>query len=77
MKLKIGAFEVDIKAKHEFSSKFNKGDTEYFLNVLCVAFGNAGFYDKMQGNKFSEQANEEMWKDIHEFLLNQEGASDI
>lgn len=69
MKLKIGMFEVDIKAKSDFNSKFNKNDTELLLSSLAVALWEASIYDRTQGLENTAIFNEEMAKDIRNAII--------
>ena len=50
MKLMIGDFEVDIKAKvPQRNARNNLLDTMYFLNNLSIAFGEASAKYKIDG----------------------------
>ena len=69
MKLKIGMFEVDIKAKTEFNQKFNKQDTELLLSSLAVALWEASVYDRTQGLENTALYNEELATDIRNAII--------
>ena len=45
MKLIIDGYEVEIKAKHTFEQKNNKGAVMGFLNHLSILFHEAGEYN--------------------------------
>lgn len=53
MKLTIAGFEVDIKAKAKYNDRFNKTDTEDFLNRLSLLLGHSETGDKF----FESEAN--------------------
>ena len=50
MKIKIGEFEVEIKAKGIVSrEKYNEEDTQFFLNELSVVYQDAATFEDGQG----------------------------
>ena len=68
MKLKIGVYEVEIKAKSEFNEKFNKEDTYGFILDLAVTFAEASTWYQTQGLPATSARYKEMWDDTHNFL---------
>ena len=68
MKLTMGIYEVEIKAKSVFNSKFNKEDTESLLTSLMIALSNSAVYNQSQGLSVSAQRNREMMENILEAL---------
>ena len=69
MKIKIGDFEVDVKAKSDFKQKMNPEDTKHFLYILGNAFADASKWNKVQGLEYTAQKLEEMFSDISSELL--------
>lgn len=50
MKIKIGEFEVEVKAKGIVSSeKYNERDTHYFLGELLLVYQEAAKFQEGQG----------------------------
>ena len=47
--IKIGAFEVEVKASLEGNGKANNKDTIYFLNELSLVYQYAAELNKLQG----------------------------
>lgn len=69
MKIKIGYFEVDVKAKTEFSQKTNAEDTKHFLCFLVNALSDASRWNKIQGFEYTAKTLEEMISDITNAVL--------
>lgn len=69
MKLTIGDYDVEIKAK-KYGDKFNKQDTLDFLNTLAIATAECAFYHrdyfKQQDSIYDEFYN--MSLEIHNFM---------
>ena len=57
MKLRIAGYDVEIKAKADFENRFNKGDTEAFLNHLSLLLGNHED-DSYLGSEAKKASNE-------------------
>ncbi len=68
MKLTIGIYEVEIKAKSVFSDRFNKEDTESLLTSMMVAFGDSATFNKMEGFPLTSERHKEMMQNILEAL---------
>lgn len=52
MKIKIGEFEVEVKAKGIVSSeKYNERDTAYFLGELLLVYREAAVFQEGQGSQ--------------------------
>lgn len=69
MKVMIGDYEVEIKArKTHFRDKFNKEDTNSFLNTMAIAFYEASNFDRMQGLQTLGECNAEMGRNVHDAL---------
>lgn len=68
MKLTIGEYEVEIKAKNTSRDRFNQEDTFNFLNELAIAFSEAGKWNQIQGYDSFTKRFEEKDKDIYKFL---------
>ena len=68
MKLTMGIYEVEIKAKSVFSDRFNKQDTESLLTTLMVALGNSAVFNQNQGFPFTSKQHKEMMQNILETL---------
>ena len=45
MKLTIAGYEVEIKAKKDYKDRFNKADTEAFLNHLSLLLAHSETHD--------------------------------
>lgn len=69
MKIKIGYFEVDVKARTEFNQKMNAEDTKHFLCFLGNALSDASRWNKIQGFEYTAQTLEEMVTDISNVVL--------
>lgn len=69
MKVTIGEYEVEVKAKKTFfRDKFNKADTESFLLDCALAFMEASDFCKMQGRQTMAKDNLDKWRNIHDAL---------
>lgn len=68
MKLTIGEYEVEIKAKNTWHERFNQEDTFNFLNELSIAFSEAGKWNQIQGYDSFTKNFETKDKDIYKFL---------
>lgn len=68
MKLTMGIYEVEIKAKSVFSNRFNKEDTESLLTTLMVALCDSSVFNQNQGFPFTSKQHEEMMQNILETL---------
>ena len=68
MKLTIGDYEVEIKAKSAYATKANKNDTMNLLNELAIALSEAYLRDKELGLFGMANANKELHDDIYNFL---------
>lgn len=55
MIIKIGEYEIDIKAKEGKSKNFNKADTQQFLNELVFVYFNASVRQKTDGFAYHAQ----------------------
>lgn len=77
MKLTIGNYEVEIKAKGMFAEKMNKEDTMYFLNKISSVCYQASLQSRAQGWEFRADDEQEMSTQIYEFLDNKGFYNDI
>ena len=68
MKLTMGIYEVEIKAKSVFSNRFNKEDTESLLTTLMVALGDSATFNQNQGFPLTSKQHKEMMRNILETL---------
>lgn len=68
MKLTMGIYEVEIKAKSVFNSKFNKEDTESLLTSMMIAFGDSATFNKMEGFPLTSKQHKEIMQNILETL---------
>ena len=68
MKLTMGIYEVEIKAKSVFNDRFNKQDTESLLTTLMVALGDSAVFNKMEGFPLTSKQHKEMMQNILETL---------
>lgn len=69
MKLAIGEYEVEIKARNaKWREKANKEDTMSLLGDMAIAFMEASLYDQMQGLQTLSKCNKEKWEAIHNAL---------
>ena len=70
MKITIGNYEVDIKAKKEYNSKMNQKDVEFLLNELCIVYNEAGTFNACQGYqgiaKDYHQKSNEIYKQLQD-----------
>ena len=64
MKIKIGYFDIDVKAKHETSSKMNEKETKAFLVFLGNALADASRWNKTQGYEYTSLTLQNMVSDI-------------
>ena len=67
MKLSIGDYEVDIKAKHNWEEKFNKDTTLAFLNELCITYLESADYRRNLGLTATSKDFLEKEKEIFRF----------
>lgn len=70
MKLTIAGYEVEIKAKKDYNDRFNKADTEDFLNHLSLLLRHSETLDTYM----EREANEVSYK-IYD-VLDELGAYD-
>ena len=69
MKLMIGEYEVDIKAKNtNWNAKYNKDDTNRILLDMALAFFEASEFCQMQGRHTTSIDNMDKWRNIHDAL---------
>lgn len=68
MKLTMGIYEVEIKAKSVFSDRFNKQDTESLLTTLMVALADSSTFNQNQGFPLTSKQHKEMMQNILETL---------
>lgn len=76
MKLMIGEYEVEIKAKNTWtnSSRMNKRDTISLLNIMSLAFSDSSEYHEVQfGRRF--ESMDKKGDDIYN-TLNEMGVYD-
>lgn len=69
MKLTVGSFEVDVKAKKYYSKNFSQADTVSFLMELALAAYDAAIFNEGQGFQNIAAANREAASDIRNFLI--------
>lgn len=70
MKIKIGEFEVEVKAKGIVSSeKYNERDTQFFLNELSVVYREAAMFQEGQGRQAIARNYNTKSKDLYTKLL--------
>lgn len=59
MKLRIGDYEVEVKAKNAYSKRFNKKDTMAVLNLLAIYAAEASNrYEVINMNALQRMAKE-------------------
>lgn len=68
MKIIMGNYEVEIKAKRVGEDRANKEATCFFINNLACQFFNAAYYLDMMGCPVSAEKNREDAHTIHAFL---------
>ena len=69
MKLTMGDYEVEIKAKNtKWNEKYNKDDTNRILLDMAIAFFEASEFCQMQGRQATAKDNAEKWRNIHDAL---------
>lgn len=71
MKIKMGFFEIDVKARTEFNQKMNAEDTKHFLYFLANALSEASQWNKIQGYEYIAKSLEEMIADINNTINSQ------
>lgn len=69
MKIKIGYFEVDVKAKYETSQKMSEEDTKIFLATIANALSDASYWNKTQGYEYTALTQKDMFSDICNKIL--------
>ena len=70
MKIKIGDYEVEIKAKGVYNKeKFNKQDTMSFLNELSIVYTDSSKFNMGQGYQALAKCYNESGKEIYETLV--------
>lgn len=76
MKIIIGEFEVEVKAKGIAErEKYNKDDLEYFLNELSLVYQEASMFNEGQGYQAYARNYKKKSDDIF-MKLNEMGAYD-
>lgn len=70
MRLKIGNFEIKVKARDVTAPhlKTNKDDTRLFLNWLSIKLHDASRYERKNGKKFTAEETKRWANDITEAL---------
>ena len=68
MRVMIGEFEVEIKAKRMSDVRFNKKDTMYLLNDIAIAFCESSENNRNGGYIPLAENDEKIWKQIHNQL---------
>ena len=68
MKLTIGNYEVEVKAKGYGASKMNAEDTQYFLNMIASDLYCAGRQRESEGYKALAQDSYDRANEIHDAL---------
>lgn len=71
MKLVIGEYEVEVKAKLDYKKTYSKEDTNDFLNLLAIICGDASRFEQGQGVQSFAKKFDKMDKDIYRFLSEQ------
>ena len=71
MKIEIMGYEVEVKAKDKITSeKFNKADTEYFLNDMVLVLHAAATFYQGQGievwHKKYSKASDDLFQALKE-----------
>lgn len=70
MKIIVGEFEVEVKAKGIVSrEKYNEKDTEFFLNELSVVYQDAATFEEGQGYQAHARNYNTKSMDIYKQLL--------
>ena len=64
MKIKIGFFDVEVKAKTDTCSKMTDKETKAFLCFLGNALSDASNWNKIQGYEYTAKTLEDMVTDI-------------
>jgi hypothetical protein len=68
MTVKIGDFEVEIKAKQGENQKGNAEDTKSFLNVISSALWESSLKNDKEGFKVIAECHRDMANDIYDYL---------
>ena len=77
MKLTIGNYEVEVKAKGCGASRMNAEDTQYFLNMIASDLYCAGRQRESEGYKALSGESYKMAEQIHDFLSDKGFYNDI
>ena len=68
MKIMIGNYEIDIKAKRPYSQKANQGDTFAFLCLLSTYASEAANMHEQRGCHALAKAAHQISEEIYNFL---------
>lgn len=71
MKVKIGEYEIEIKAKRPDNKTFNSMDTMIFLNELVLIYSDAFVRKDMDGYQAIANDYRNKQKDIYDTLASQ------
>lgn len=69
MKLKIGNYDVEIKAKNRIVSESEDEDTMYLLNDIAMWACEGAKYNRDRGYTHTSKDYKERWREIVDFLI--------